>query len=100
MPRIWTDEQRAAAAERIRASKPWEKSTGPRTSRGKKKSSQNAVKHGNDTNLIRTAHKALTLQSEFLRLINSVLPGEDFDAALQHANELHKNSHATNDLYH
>jgi hypothetical protein len=35
-----------AARQRILASKPWEKSTGPRTQEGKLKSSQNALKHG------------------------------------------------------
>jgi hypothetical protein len=35
-----------AARQRILASKPWEKSTGPRTQEGKAKSSQNNFKHG------------------------------------------------------
>ncbi|MBN3993869.1 MAG: hypothetical protein HWQ36_26145 [Nostoc sp. NMS2] len=35
-----------AARQRILASKPWEKSTGPRTLEGKAKSSQNNFKHG------------------------------------------------------
>jgi hypothetical protein len=35
-----------AARQRILASKPWEKSTGPRTEEGKAKSSQNNFKHG------------------------------------------------------
>jgi hypothetical protein len=35
-----------AARQRILATKPWEKSTGPRTEEGKLKSSQNAFKHG------------------------------------------------------
>lgn len=38
----WTPERRARQAELIRAAKPWEKSTGPRTDAGKAKSSQNA----------------------------------------------------------
>lgn len=35
-----------AARQRILASKPWQKSTGPRTTEGKAKSSQNNFKHG------------------------------------------------------
>ncbi|NWF61917.1 hypothetical protein CEN49_22850 [Fischerella thermalis CCMEE 5273] len=35
-----------AARQRILATKPWEKSTGPRTVQGKAKSSQNNFKHG------------------------------------------------------
>ena len=44
MPRKWTDEQRAAQAERCRANRPWEHSTGPRTTEGKRKVSQNGCK--------------------------------------------------------
>lgn len=84
MPRTWTPEQRAAQAARIRETKPWEKSTGPRSKAGKKRSSRNAVKHGNRTARIRDAHKALTLQSEFLRLINAAMKYENFDDAIRH----------------
>ncbi len=42
----WTPERRARAAELIRAWRPWEKSTGPRTDAGKAASSTNALKHG------------------------------------------------------
>ena len=45
MPR-WTDEARARQAELIRAWRPWEQSTGPRTDEGKAKSAQNAYVHG------------------------------------------------------
>lgn len=38
----WTPERRARQAETIRRTKPWEKSTGPRTAEGKSASSQNA----------------------------------------------------------
>lgn len=38
----WTPERRAKQAEIIRATQPWTKSTGPRTTEGKEKSSQNA----------------------------------------------------------
>ena len=38
----WTPERRALMAVRIREWKPWEKSTGPVTAKGKRKSSKNA----------------------------------------------------------
>ena len=44
--RKWTAKQRKAQAESIRRSRPWDKSTGPRTTEGKAKTSQNALKHG------------------------------------------------------
>jgi hypothetical protein len=40
----WTEERRARQAELIRTWKPWEKSTGPRTSAGKRKAAKNAAK--------------------------------------------------------
>jgi len=46
MSRIWTQEQRIEQAKRIRSWKPWQKSTGPKTIDGKKRTSQNAYKHG------------------------------------------------------
>jgi hypothetical protein len=38
----WTEERRARQAEIIRQTKPWEKSTGPKTEEGKTISSRNA----------------------------------------------------------
>lgn len=38
----WTPERRARQAEIIKQTKPWEKSTGPRTDEGKAISSRNA----------------------------------------------------------
>lgn len=46
MTKGWTEERRKKAAESIRKTKPWEKSTGPRTAKGKIASSKNAFKHG------------------------------------------------------
>lgn len=38
----WTPERRAKQREIIARTKPWERSTGPRTAKGKARSSQNA----------------------------------------------------------
>lgn len=42
MARTWTPEQKAKQAALIRAWKPWQKSTGPRTAAGKAAASGNA----------------------------------------------------------
>ena len=42
----WTPERRKSQSQRIRAWRPWERSTGPRTAPGKAASAQNALKHG------------------------------------------------------
>jgi hypothetical protein len=49
MPRQWTEDQRRAQSEKIRAQKPWTRSTGPRTVEGKTKSAQNSFKTGYST---------------------------------------------------
>mgnify|MGYP001244298902 CR=1 FL=1 len=42
----WTQERRQKQSEAIKRWKPWEKSTGAKTSKGKEKSKMNAYKHG------------------------------------------------------
>ena len=77
MPRTWTSAQREAAAERIRASKPWEKSTGPRTQTGKNVVKMNALKHGHRAAAVlaerRAAVQYLRQQKEFLRQVRLLL---------------------------
>ena len=46
MPREWTVDQRQQQSEAIQSRKPWEQSTGPRTTEGKVKVSQNAYRGG------------------------------------------------------
>lgn len=62
----WTPERRAAQRERMLKNKPWEKSTGPRTRRGKKISSANATKHGLHSAEIKAIRKILSEQSAFI----------------------------------
>ena len=42
----WTEERRKKQSETIRRTKPWEKTTGPKTREGKERARMNAVKHG------------------------------------------------------
>ena len=42
----WTPERRKRQSAQIREWKPWKKATGPKTTEGKRKASQNAYKHG------------------------------------------------------
>jgi len=44
--RRWTARQRHAQSAAIRRWKPWNESTGPRTEKGKARSSKNGLKHG------------------------------------------------------
>jgi hypothetical protein len=43
MARIWTEEQKAIQAAKVRTWRPWEKSTGARTPEGKAKVSKNVL---------------------------------------------------------
>jgi len=59
----WTEEKKKEQSERIRALKPWEKSTGPKTEEGRKTSSRNAFKHGMDTQIMREVKKLIRQSS-------------------------------------
>ena len=56
--RSWTPDQRQAQAERIKAVRPWERSTGPRTVEGKQVASKNAWK-GGSREMLRAVARAL-----------------------------------------
>ena len=55
----WTQERRLRQSEVIRNWKPWEKSTGAKTSQGKEKSKMNAYKHGGRSDSINLIKKSL-----------------------------------------
>ena len=63
--RTWTPEEKAKQAEAIRRHKPWEKSTGPKTAHGKRRSSKNAFTGGHYTAQTRHIRKTLNAQKEF-----------------------------------
>lgn len=84
MTKGWTEERRRKQAENIRKTKPWEKSTGPRSAAGKKRCSMNAYKEGYHSGHWKAVRQALLLNREFLRHFAVFL------AADQHHARLHK----------
>jgi hypothetical protein len=83
--RRWTDKQRAAASARIRAQKPWLRSTGPRTEDGKRRASRNARKHGMRSAVMRDLYKVLAEQRRFRRMAEAVLSGRLAPCMPEHA---------------
>jgi hypothetical protein len=71
--RNWTPEQREAQAQRIRQYKPWELSTGAKTSKGKRKVARNGIKHGCSVRMTREA---------YISLIRSMCPALADDSEL------------------
>lgn len=56
--RQWTEEQRKAQAEKLKQTKPWELSTGPKTTKGKKKVALNGRKNVSPTNMTKAEYVA------------------------------------------
>ncbi len=69
----WTDERRRKQSESIRRWKPWAKSTGPRTGKGKTIAKQNALKHGFRSQNYRELRQMLRLQRDFVRNVRAEL---------------------------
>ncbi len=82
MPQTWTPERRAAQSERIRTLKPWLKSTGPRTKNGKKRASQNAVKHERRRAEMEKTIRLLKASREFRLLAKDLLLNHDILAGI------------------
>lgn len=94
MGRVWTIEERQKQAERIRSQKPWLKSTGPRTTRGKVASSQNATRHGGYSAEFRLMCRYLKLQKHYIDTLRIMRKSGLFldDSAIEiSGNELNEN---------
>lgn len=65
MPNGWTPERRAQQSEAIKRWKPWKRSTGPRTAKGKAAARNNGWKGGHRPAL-RALSKALREQGQWL----------------------------------
>lgn len=73
MAGAWTEERRQKQAERIRANKPWEKATGPKTAKGKARSCRNALKHGARSTLQDDYTAILKLNREFVAMLTKIM---------------------------
>lgn len=63
----WTPERRAKQSAMMMQLQPWMKSTGPRTTEGKKRASQNAYKHGGRCASVRELQKIMAEYSRMER---------------------------------
>lgn len=63
----WTPERRAAQAERMRQTKPWLQTTGPKTEAGKQAVKNNAYKHGLRSEDYKKICALLRLQKAFVQ---------------------------------
>lgn len=71
--RRWTPEDRLRQADLIRAVKPWEKSTGPRSAKGKKRASKNALKTGDHCAEMKQIKALLRAQDAYARALDDIL---------------------------
>ncbi len=90
----WSPERRAKHAAAMKQWKPWEKSTGPRTKQGKKRSSQNAAKPHLKYDPDRMIKRALAAQSRYLTEINRFIALEKFPYKNELLKKRIRNRHA------
>jgi len=64
---VWTEEKRKKQSANARKTKPWEHSTGPRTSAGKKASARNSYKHGLRGGILRKTSIFLSRNNKLLK---------------------------------
>jgi hypothetical protein len=64
----WTPERRKKQSQLIQKWKPWENSTGPRTTQGRAISSMNALKHGMRSKEMREMESGLADLAKIQRL--------------------------------
>ena len=72
----WTPERRKKQSELIKSWKPWEKSTGARSSEGKNKSKMNALKHGCRSEEFRKLETYMAAQNKMIREIENEIVTE------------------------
>lgn len=65
--RPYPPKYRAECAKKIRRTRPWEKSTGPKTAEGKQKIRRNAYKHGFRSEDMLEIRALLRRQRQFVR---------------------------------
>lgn len=66
-PNGWTPERRKRQAEMIKAWKPWEQSTGPKTKEGIEACKMNAQKHGSYSAETKALYRLLREQDDMLK---------------------------------
>lgn len=74
IPKGWPPSRRRAQAARIRRTKPWLKTTGPRTADGKARSSQNAIKRDSTARAVIGIRALLRWQGRFTRCVRDGRP--------------------------
>ena len=77
MTKGWTEERRRKQAEIIRRTRPWEKSTGPRTAEGKEKTRMNALKTGSRSAHVELLKEGLRLHILFLKRVDAYFIAEN-----------------------